>query len=365
MRKKVFVLFGLLIVLLGVATVLWRNRPGSSAPAAPAALSGGSSVTNNTSVTSPSGASPDATFAGPKFINMSGRDRRLFLRELGKRDINTIFHAMLDAQRVDHDPLKQMAVRSVLGDALRDKSPSPSFLAELRAFVTDGSNSNFERKLVIGALESASTPATVDLLTQIAASSPEKDIREACGALVGVGGLGRGGEEVTPVLERAWRETRDPDVITSTSLEMAKIGTPSSIDLLLAAALAPEGAQKVRSDAALHALEVVYRPNAVPALVSRLGNQAESSPVAKLVVPILVRIGDVTAGKAVTDWLREQNEDATPFVYDLIVQQTLNPPMLDAWKSALDPAIAFSNQRNKDAIRTGLAAYRAGHVLQR
>jgi hypothetical protein len=39
--------------------------------------------------------------------------------------------------------------------------------------------------------------------------------------------------------------------------------------------------------------------------------------------------------------------------------------MLAAWTAALDPAVSFRNEQNREAIRAGLAAYRAGHTLQR
>ena len=296
---------------------------------------------------------------------MSGRERKLFLNEIAQQDLPSIFQAMLNAERVENDPLKQMALRSTLGNALRFKTPSQEFLEQMRAFITNNSNLDFERQMLIGALESAATKDSVELLLKIAANSSEKAIREAAGSLAGVGDLGRGGEELAPVLERTWRETSDPNLIWSTSSTMARIGTQSSIELLLTAALATDDQQKVRFDAAQRALQEIYLPNAVPALAARLGDQPPTSPTAKLVVPILVKIGDITAGKAVLGWLRERSEDVTPLIKDLIVQRTLNPAMLEAWDSALDTSMTFRIEQNREAIRAGIAAYRAGRTLQR
>ncbi len=108
-----------------------------------------------------------------------------------------------------------------------------------------------------------------------------------------------------------------------------------------------------------------YFPNAVPPLIARLANQSPMSTNAKLVAPILVKIGDAAAGKVVVSWLQNTNENAAPLIEDLIRQRTLGEPMLSIWAAALDPAVPFRSEQNREAIRAGLAAYRADRTLQR
>jgi hypothetical protein len=141
---------------------------------------------------------------------------------------------------------------------------------------------------------------------------------------------------------------------------MAKIGGPSGVELLLSAALAENGIDDARKLAAQSALRDVYKANAVPPLATRLVDQSPASDTTKLVAPILVKIGDVTAGKAVVSWLRGLDSNAAPLIRDLIVQRTTNPAMSAAWTAALDPAEPFRNEQNREAIRAGLDERKAG-----
>ena len=94
-----------------------------------------------------------------------------------------------------------------------------------------------------------------------------------------------GGEKLSPTLEQVWRESSDPKLLLAAALSMAKIGAPSSIELLLSEALANDGANKARIDTARNALQGVYQPKAVPPLADRLVNQPSTDATAKLVPP--------------------------------------------------------------------------------
>ena len=287
------------------------------------------------------------------------------LTEICKQDLPSIFQAMIDAQRVEHDELKQMHLQSILATALRRKTPGPEFLAQLQAFITSSSNSKFERELLIGALKSASTKESVELLVKIAATAPAKEIRESAGALAGVGNSGKGGAALSPVLEKVWHESNNPNQLSSAASSMARTGVPSGIELLLSAALDTGEQDKVRLNAAQAALWEVYLPNAVPPLVARLADQPPTSATAKLVAPLLVRIDDAASSKAVVEWLQGRSEDATPVILDLVLQQTRGETMLTVWVAALEPTAPFRNEQNREAIRAGLAEYRAGHIEQK
>ncbi len=284
------------------------------------------------------------------------------MAEIEKRDLPAIFQAMIDAERLEHDSRKQLHLQTAFAGALRQKKPTPEFLEQLYEFLTNSVNS--ERQLLIGALASAATKETVDLLLRVANTAPEQKIRESAGSLSGVGAGGRGGPELSPALERAWRESTSPSLLTGTALSMARVGTPSGIELLLSAALAKDDKDKPRQFAAEAALPEVKKVEAVPPLAARLANQPPTSEAVQLVAPVLVKMVDPSAQEALVGWLRTRPENAAPLVDGLIRQQILVDPFETAWAKALDPAVPFRNEANRQAIRTALAAYRAGRTLE-
>lgn len=300
-------ILGSLLVLLGVAVVLWRTKDASLPSAEPSA--------QPTNITVPAAFSPSTAAQSQallssgvskqqrRFTDMGVLERNAIRREIAKQDPSAVFQAMLDAGRVEHDPLKQMGLQTTFAGVLREKRLNPKVLNQMRDFLLNSSNSDFERQLLIGALESASTEEAVDLLSQVAATSSEQKIKEAAGGLAGVGNLGHGGPELSPILEQVWRESNDPKQLLGVASSIAKIGTPSGVELLLSSALSTDNQDKVRVDAAQYALKEVYMPSAVPPLVARLANQAPTSVTAQLVAPILVKIGDTAASRAILGWL--------------------------------------------------------------
>ncbi len=289
-------------------------------------------------------------------------ERGAILTEIGKQDLPLIFQAMLDAKRVEQDSRKQMHLQTTFSNALMLKKPSPEFLEQLYGFVTNSANLKFERDLLIGALKGAATKESVELLLRIANNAPDLETRQSAATLSSVGSNSLSEREVLPLLERTWRETSNPTLLRSTAAGMAKIGTPSGIELLLSAALATDDRDKARQQAAYSALQGVYKGDAVPPLAARLADQPSTSEAVKLVAPILARITDPSASKAMVGWLQGRSENAAPLIHDYIRQRMLGDPFTSAWATALDPAVPFSNEENRKAIREALDAYRAGRT---
>ncbi len=271
---------------------------------------------------------------------------------------------MIDAERVEHDARKQQHLQTTLANAFLEKKPTPEFLEQLYGFLTNSGNSDHERGLLIGALGEGATPETVDFLLRVANTAPEQGIREAASTFSGVGAVGRRQPELSPALERAWRETTSQSLIMGTASAMARLGTPSGVELLLSAALATDDGDKTRKIAAQAALRQVDAREAVPTLAARLASQPPTSEVVEMIAPILVKISGPTGHEALVSWLRTRPENAAPLVDDLVRQQIHVDPFETAWATALDPAVPFRNEANRQAIRTALAAYRAGHTSQ-
>jgi hypothetical protein len=185
-------------------------------------------------------------------------------------------------------------------------------------------------------------------------------MREWAGTLGGVGTNGVSGPELLPMLERTWRETGNPALIRGTAVAMAGIGTPSGIEMLLAAALETDDRDKERKNAAKAALLKVNLGAAVPALAARLADQPPTSDAVKLVAPSLARTSGPDGQTALVSWLQGRSENAAPLVHDLIRQQIRTDPFESAWAKALDSAVPFKNEENRKAIREALDAYRAG-----
>ena len=289
-------------------------------------------------------------------------ERSAILDEIAKQDLPAIFQAMLDAKRVEQDSMKRMDLQTTFSNAFLRKKPSPEFQEQMYEFVTNPANSQFERDLLIGALKGAATKESVELLLRIAKTAPEEKMRQSAATLSGVASNSLTERDVLPLLERTWRETSNPTLLRSTAAGMAKIGTPSGIELLLSAALATDDRDKARQQAAYSALQGVYKGDAVPPLAARLADQPSTSEAVKLVAPILARITDPSASKAMVAWLQGRSENAAPLIHDYIRQRMLGDPFTSAWATALDPAVPFSNEENRKAIREALDAYRAGRT---
>jgi len=242
------------------------------------------------SVASPSSATPvSANISQPKFGDMNIHDRNAYLKEVEKQDFPIIMQTFLDAGRVEHDDGKQDMVRRILSGAMRERTPPPAFLAQLKAFIEDGSNTIRERDQMIAALGDAATVESESLLISEARVLTDKSLKDS--AIGEIGGLGdlSDNENLAPPLNQLWLESKDQQMLMSVSLSMAKISAPSSINLLLSAALASARLDNTHKRLAKEALTTVYRKNAVPSLAAALANQSSTSPQAVLAFSTLAQ----------------------------------------------------------------------------
>ena len=350
------------LLIAGIA--LWLQKTTLSAQTPPVDPAGQPPTVAPAAAPSPTKATPSTASPKKKFADMGVLEEKAIVDEIRKQDLPAIFQAMLDAERVEHDDLKQMHLKTTFAGALMLKKPSPEFLEQLYGFVTNSANLKFERDLLIGALEGAATKESVELLLRIANNAPDLETRQSAAALAGVGAGGRGGPELSPMLERTWRETSNPTLLRSTASSMARIGAPSGIELLLSAALATEDRDKERAIAAKAALLKVYQREAVPPLAARLAGQPPTSDAVKLVAPILAGTNGTEGQKVLVEWLQSRPENAAPLVEQLFLRNIRTDPFESAWSTALEPAVPFKNEENRKAIREALDAYRAGRTTR-
>jgi hypothetical protein len=374
MTKPNKIIIGTVTVLLCTGLVLWLRQELSRARPRPESLAGNLQPVRAATVPATSASTPQTSVPGPsavaatqpKFDDMDVLDRNAILAEIEKRDLPAIFQAMLDAGRVEQDDRKQNSIQMVLAYALRGKPPSPEFLAHLRSFLEDRSNSSYERTVLVpGVLQVASTKETVNLLVDVATTSADKEMRRlATGSLAGVNAAWGDGiyhEEIAPALERAWRESSDQGLLFSVALAMMKAGAASSIELLLSTALDHGGHDALHRRLATDILnsKTILNPNAIPPLASRLEGQPPTSAASRLASRTLAQMNGVQpATRALIAWLQAADASAAPLARDYVLH-TQDP---DTWQTALDRAVPFRREENREAIRAGLAAYHSGRT---
>ena len=171
-------------------------------------------------------------------------------------------------------------------------------------------------------------------------------------------------ESLAPTFEQAWREAGpgSDDLLHSVGSSMARVGAPSSIEMLLTAALAPAGQDDMRKQAARDALTgtTILNDHAVPTLAARLSNDAPTNEASQLAGNILFKMQGPVANQALVAWMENADVSAAPLALELAT----NGQSPEIWQAALNPAVPFRSEQNRLAIRQGLVAYHAGRVTQ-
>ena len=351
-------------VVLGSAGAFWTLRSSLQSVGRGRIVSvanGPATATGSINRVQPSASATITVSPSKKFSTMGLLEANKILLEIGQQDMASIFQRMLDAGRVEHDLTKQMAIQSIFSGAMRTETPKLDFLEQMRAFLADRSNSNFERGMLLGALGTAATKEALDILIYAATTMSGQDPRQtAIGAIRTVGATGGAGVALSPALESVWRDSSDEELLISVAVAMAEVGAASGVELLLSAALATDGPENVRTRSAIGALEKVFRGSAVPAVAALLADQS-TSPANNLAGSILVQIGDATAANALVNWLQRADASVAPNIRRFLIQ-TRTEALLEAWQAATVPAVLFRSEKNREAISAGLAEYRRNQV---
>lgn len=109
---------------------------------------------------------PAGTSPGPRlmFENMGVVERDQMMDAMAKKEPTTIFHAWIDAGRVDHDPMEQLLIGRALSGALRQRPMSPELHDRLQTFIASNSNSFNERGHLLLVIGDAEPGESLDLL---------------------------------------------------------------------------------------------------------------------------------------------------------------------------------------------------------
>ncbi|HWZ94413.1 MAG TPA: hypothetical protein VNW30_04395 [Opitutaceae bacterium] len=189
-------------------------------------------------------ASGASAATGRKFEKMAESEIQDFRTQLEKQPFPTILQAGIDADRLEHDERKTSDIFLVaLPEAMKKRPPDQAFLEQLKAAITNKDTPEVERDSLIAALGRAQREETAAILLELAATT-RSDPNMHYDVVNAIGELGQAGEKFTPLLENQWfspDNDHDQRMLYRVARGMAEAGGLSSIELLLDAALAPDG----------------------------------------------------------------------------------------------------------------------------
>lgn len=367
-----FILVLILVAVGGSLVTLGRRLRSESTGVATAAQSRSSPGITATSRASPIPTAPADPAGGLSLTRKSFRtlpvlERSAILVEIRHQPLGEIFVLWQQAGDIDRDLMKQGAIATTMAHALREMPPTSELLDETWRYVSDGSRPFEQRSWVLGIFGGAKTVEGIEFLLKAASTLPEPQLRQvAIEQISGMGDLlgdGSYHEERSVPLERAWHDAAaGPDLLARVGTAMARIGAPSGIRSLMAAAFDSGPTSGNRRQAALFALSQAHTRNAVAPLAARLADEKQTTPAAILLSRTLVGIGDAAAAEAVLGWLRTADTRTGDLIPQLVAASR-SSIMLQAWEAQLkstDPRTADI----RSAILASLVERKKGTLIQ-
>lgn len=301
---------------------------------------------------------------GSDFARLGLRERRLAVDEILKHDLNEILDLMLKAGREEHDLTKQLAIQTALSAEMRRRPPDPDFVRRLKQIVLRPNDSDVERGserlLALGVLAAFPTRDTLDALLEMIPTFDTPEIKRAALDYLGRSGAiwddGKFHDELSPALEKAWIQSSDKELLATLAKAMAALGAPKGVELLFTAAMGEGGIDPYRQECARDAMSLIFTSNALPPILARLSVTSPRSVANQTAALILARIGNEGAANALVRWVCASDATAATVVPDLVLHSG-TPLMLEAWRAALAPEVAFRSEANREAVRRGLADY--------
>lgn len=369
MKKENTIFLGSVGLLAALGILVWSQSRSRSLrpPAARAPVSMPSAPAVSAPVNQDAIARKGATTSEPKFATLGITQQQAVLNEIKEKDFDSILRIWVETGRVHGDLKKQASVAVVFAMAMRERKPPPEIMKQMREFILDSSNSVFERGSLLGVLSYAQTKESVELLLETVSALSDKELKVSAVAAIKTAGSLRGDgkfhEELSSPLERAWRDSKDADLLIAVAMALAEVGASSGVNALLQSALSDHDADRQRAAAARGALAManLLNPSAVPPLAAVVANNPPGSAASKLATDALVRMGNPAAGSVLLDWARKSDDSIAPLIQRYVVQ-TRTEEMLKIWASALDAHVGFRSERNRAAVRAGLEIYNKSRI---
>lgn len=359
---------GVAILAGGIGFVVSR-RSNHGLPEGSQQNNEGPSITSSpSSQSAASVASPADTEKTNGFRTLPVLERNAILSDIRRRPLREIFVLWQHAGAVEKDLMKQGAIATAMAHALREQSPSPDLLDDMWQYIFDPRHSSRERGGVLGMFGGAKTVEGMEFLLKASKDLTDPQLRRVALDQIAASGDLRGDgsyhEERSLPAERIWQSSADPELLSRTAMGIAKIGSPSGINLLLNSALDDNPANSDRRRIALNGLEQVYSRNATPPAAALLTHQSGMNGASALATKMLVNIGDESAAKALISWFQEADASAAGLAASAVTG-TRTPALLAAWKASLGSDKVFRSEEIRVAIREALERYYKGISIER
>jgi hypothetical protein len=276
-----------------------------------------------------------------------------------KLDLAAIFQLWYDAGPVHHDFSKQGTLSILLAEALQKQSPSPGYLQTIRAFVLDEKNTKLDRAQLLSVLGQAATRPCAEALLSAAPQINDRDLNPASASAIASLATFRDRTyhaDLAEPLQKAWVTTDRSDLLFAIGRAIVGVGTSSGIETLLKDALSTDRSMRQQAAEAALLNGTTINPAVVAPLKEELIRAPLGSPASKLAGAVLVKSGASGAGAALVEWFRTASDAAAPVALEYS-SHAGTTAVHDAWAAALDPAVSFNSEKNREAIRAGLAAY--------
>jgi hypothetical protein len=246
--------------------------------------------------------------------------RRQMLDELKQKSSGEVLEtlqATWGAEKSEATTTKRQLAALALGQSLQkenDESNLQTYKA-ISNLLSDPATPVEQRMELVGVLGMAQTVGAVAILLNLCTATADAEIRskaiKAVSQIDEVRFNGRFREELTPLLEQAWRQAAgvEPEYDVALTLALARVGAERGVTLLVAEACAGSASvedmahnKTQRSTAALEALRQVRNPVAIPLLQELLKQSAPRSALEYVAGSTLAAMGKPDATQVLLQW---------------------------------------------------------------
>lgn len=299
------------------------------------------------------------------FMFLSPNERAVQANALRKLSPLELFRIWIVTAHIEHDSAKHMLVGELLAQALQSSGNSAQAYDEIKAFVTDNTNSLKERCLMIHILGlTATNPALSILLENAKNASAKEQIQISLQEIGSIGEKRWGGrfhEELSPQLESAWKISTNLVTTDAIALAIGQIGADSGVRLLISSALARSQEEGSVTLSAERGLLEVRNPSANAVLAQLLDQYTSRTKESVLISGVLAHMVSASSTQALLRWFQKSDESVGSLA-QAYASHARSEEAMNVWESALNAGIQFKEEKNREAIRAGINQYRKTRV---
>lgn len=306
-----------------------------------------------------------------RLLDVSVEERQKFYDALLARDSSGLLKDWVSEFTAQKDVFKAGLIASALIARLQTSEHNEEFYQSAQLMLRDASCGNETKAALIRMLGRASTVASLQTLLDLHREKADlrADINASIEELGDSRSDGRFPDGLSPLLESAWRNAGDAQVRDSLAQALAKVGSPTGIDLLLGEVLATgktikeiSATQDDRVLGAWAALEQVRNPKAISSLAGHLNYRGTDDAELLLSGDALANMGTMEATNSLLEWAKSAPDSFAPLVSEWFTQirdsgsWNLVSEVLDTTPYFHSPlvqqAIAAVVQQKKNSVRS-------------